>query len=230
MFHVKHVAMPEIPDVAARVFGVNLGAAERYAEILVTEGLPQGVIGPHEARRIWDRHLLNSVAIGELLKTGDHVVDVGSGAGLPGLPLAIARPDLRVVLVEPQLRRTEFLGSVIAELGLAVQVIRGRAEEATVCGRIGGRMDVAVSRAVAGLDRLTKWCLPLLRPGGRMIAIKGERAPDEVRQYRRVMRALGADDVRLERCGANYLCRPVVAVVARRGVRRGRHPMTREAS
>lgn len=219
---MKHVAVAGAPDVAAAVFGARLCQAERYAEILVTDGVKRGVIGPHEARRIWDRHLLNSAVVAELLEIGERVVDIGSGGGLPGLPLAIARPDLRIVLVEPLVRRTDFLHAVVAELGLSVQVVRGRAEEWAVRRSIGG-MDDAVSRAVAGLDRLTQWSLPLLRPGGRMIAIKGERASDELRVHRRVMSALGAVDVRLERCGAKYLSPPVTVVVARRGTPTARY-------
>jgi 16S rRNA (guanine527-N7)-methyltransferase len=231
MFHVKHIAVAKAPDVASTVFGARLDVAEHYAEVLAGAGLDQGVIGPHEAGRLWDRHLLNSAAIAELLGVGERVVDIGSGAGLPGLPLAIARPDLRLVLVEPLLRRSEFLRAVVAELGLPVEVVRGRAEDCAVRRGIG-EMDAAVSRAVAGLDRLTKWSLPLLRPGGQMIAIKGARARDEVREHRRVMTALGAVDVRVVRCGVNYLSPPVTAVVARRGKRtprRAGRPVTRGA-
>jgi 16S rRNA (guanine527-N7)-methyltransferase len=166
--------------------------------------------------RLWERHLLNSAAVSELLDPGDRVVDIGSGAGLPGLPLAIARPDVQIVLLEPLLRRSDFLREVVAELGIPVEVVRGRAEERWVREQIGGK-DVAVSRAVAALDKLTKWSMPLLRPGGRMIAIKGERAPDEVQQHRRVMAETGAVDVRVVRCGANYLRPPATVVLARRG-------------
>ena len=183
------------------------------------------MLGPREVDRIWDRHLLNSAAVGELLEQGERVVDIGSGAGLPGIPLAIARPDLDVVLLEPLLRRSEFLTEVVAELGLAVEVVRGRAEEPWVRERFGER-DAAVSRAVAALDKLTKWSMPLLRQGGRMLAIKGERAPDEVNEHRRVMAASGAVDVRVVTCGANYLRPPATVVLARRG-KRPRHEPAR---
>jgi 16S rRNA (guanine527-N7)-methyltransferase len=152
-------------------------------------------------------------------------VDIGSGAGLPGIPLAIARPDIQVVLLEPLLRRSEFLDEVVAELGLAVEVVRGRAEEPWVRERYGGR-DAAVSRAVAALDKLTKWSMPLLRPDGRMVAIKGERAPDEVEAHRRVMAASGAVDVRVVTCGANYLRPPATVVLARRA-KQSRHGSAR---
>ena len=204
------------PDAAATVFHERLGSAQRYAEILSAAGVERGLLGPREVARIWDRHILNSAAIAELLHPGERVIDIGSGAGLPGIPLAIARPDLEVVLLEPLLRRSEFLNEVVDELGLAVEVVRGRAEEPEVRNRFGERDD-AVSRAVASLDKLTKWSLPLLRPDGRMLAIKGERASDELEQYRRVMAASGAADVRVVTCGANYLRPPATVVSARRG-------------
>jgi 16S rRNA (guanine527-N7)-methyltransferase len=130
--------------------------------------------------------------------------------------LALARPDLRVTLIEPLLRRSDFLREVIEDLGIDATVVRGRAEELTVRQRVG-ETDVVVSRAVASLDKLTKWSMPLLRPGGRMLAIKGERAEDEIREHRRVMASLGAVDERVVRCGADFLNPPVTVVVARRG-------------
>jgi len=211
-------------EAAARVFGPRLGLARRYAEILASAGVERGLLGPREVDRLWERHLVNCAVVGELLQTGERIVDIGSGAGLPGIPLLIARPDLDVVLLEPLLRRSEFLAEAVAELGLDVAVVRGRAEEPWVRERCGER-DAAVSRAVAPLDKLTKWSMPLLRPGGRMIAIKGERAPEEVRQHRRVMEASGALDAKVVTCGADFLRRPATVVVARRGAR----PRTRAA-
>ena len=212
MFHVKHAG----GDAAPAVFGARLDIAQRYAELLAGGGVERGLLGPREVGRLWDRHLLNSAAVGELLDPGERVIDIGSGAGLPGIPLAIARPDLSVVLLEPLLRRSEFLTEVVAELGLAVEVVRGRAEDPRVREEFGAR-DVAVSRAVAALDKLTKWSMPLLRPDGRMVAIKGERAPEEVKAHRRVMAAAGAVDVRVVTCGANFLRPPATVVLARRG-------------
>ena len=169
-----------VSEAAAALFGPRLDIAQRYAELLAGAGVERGLLGPREVDRLWDRHLLNSAAVSELLDPGERVVDIGSGAGLPGMPLAIARPDLEIVLLEPLLRRSDFLREVVAELGLPVDVVRGRAEEPWVREQIGEK-DAAVSRAVAALDKLTKWSMPLLRTGGRMVAIKGERAPDEVR-------------------------------------------------
>jgi len=225
MFHVKHVGARDRPaepagpgllsDAAAAVFGTRLDMAQRYADLLACAGVERGLLGPREVGRLWDRHLLNSAVVGELLDSGERVIDIGSGAGLPGIPLAIARPDLRVVLLEPLLRRSEFLAEAVAELGLAVEVVRGRAEDPWIRDRFGTQ-DVAVSRAVAALDKLTMWSMPLLRPDGRMVAIKGERAPEEVKAHRRVMAASGAVDVRVVKCGANYLRPPATVVLARR--------------
>jgi 16S rRNA (guanine527-N7)-methyltransferase len=215
MFHVKHVEVSAAPRAADILFGSGVERARRYAAILAGAGVERGLIGPREVDRLWDRHLLNSVAIAELLEANARVADIGSGAGLPGIPLALARPDLRVTLIEPLLRRSEFLREVVGELEIDVTIVRGRAEEPAVREQVG-EMDAVVSRAVASLDKLTKWSMPLLRPDGRMLAIKGERAEEEIRDHRRVMTSLGAVDVRVMKCGADYLDPPATVVVARR--------------
>lgn len=163
-----------------------------------------------------DRHLLNSVALNELLDPGDQIADIGSGAGLPGIPLALARPDLRVTLIEPLLRRSDFLREVIDDLGVDITVVRGRAEEQGVRRQVG-EMDAVVSRAVAGLDKLTRWSMPLLRSGAQMMALKGQRAEAELDEHRRVIESLGAVDARVVTCGGDYLNPPATVVVARRG-------------
>lgn len=221
MFHVKHGEIPPAPSAAADVFGDRLPAAEQYARILAGDGIERGLLGPSELGRVWDRHVLNSVAVIELLDKDASVADVGSGAGLPGIPLALARPDLRVTLVEPLLRRADFLREVIADLELDVAVIRGRAEEHHVRSELG-EVDAVTSRAVASLDKLTRWCIPLLRDGGLMLALKGDRAEDEVDEHRRAMRSLGAVDVGVVRCGVEYLTPPATVVVARRAARTSR--------
>ena len=216
MFHVKHGDVSATPPAAASVFGDRLGQAERYAQILAGAGVERGLIGPRETDRLWDRHLLNSAALTELLDSGDQIADIGSGSGLPGIPLALARPDLRVTLIEPLLRRSDFLREVIDDLGLDVTVISGRAEEQSVRQQVG-EIDAVVSRAVASLDKLVRWSMPLLRPGGRMLALKGQRAEVEIEEHRRVMDGLGAVDARVVTCGADYVSPPVTVVIAQRG-------------
>ncbi|MDT5012040.1 MAG: rRNA (guanine527-N7)-methyltransferase [Mycobacterium sp.] len=216
MFHVKHVGLAGAPPAAARVFGDNLTAVGRYAELLAGAGVERGLIGPREADILWDRHLLNSAAVGELIPTGVRVVDAGSGAGLPGIPLALARPDLVIFLVEPMLRRTTFLHEAIEVVGTPILVVRGRVEDRAVREDIGP-VDVVVCRAVASLDKLIRWCNPLLVPGGRLLAIKGEQAEEEVARLgsqRGNHRArLGAGAIEVVRCGQDYLDPPVTVVV-----------------
>lgn len=217
MFHVKHTA-PDAPAAAAAVFGDRLALARQYADLLAGPGVEWGLIGPREVDRLWDRHILNSAAVAELIEPSARVVDIGSGAGLPGIPLAIARPDLALTLVEPMLRRTDFLSEAVQTLGLTASVIRGRAEDPTVRTTLGGA-DVVVSRAVADLEKLTRWSLPLLRPGGRMLALKGERAEAEVAERRQSMTRLGVAGIEVVRCGASYLDPPTTVVAAVRGER-----------
>jgi 16S rRNA (guanine527-N7)-methyltransferase len=225
MFHVKHGKAPDAPSVAAAVFGPRLDLAERYAGILAGAGIERGILGPGEVPRLWDRHVLNSAAVAELIEDDETVADVGSGAGLPGIPLALARPAVRIVLIEPLLRRAEFLKEVVDDLGLDAVVVRGRAEDGDVRRELG-EMDVVTSRAVASLDKLARWSLPLLREGGRMLAMKGDRAEDEVGEHRRVMSSLGAVDIGVVKCGVDYLTPPATVVVARRGKRISRSSPT----
>lgn len=215
MFHVKQ----EPPPAAAELFGEGLDCACRYEELLASAGVTRGLIGPREADRLWDRHILNCAAVVELIGQGARVIDIGSGAGLPGIPVAIARPDLHVTLVEPMLRRSEFLDEVVRELGIAVEVVRGRAEDPAVRKGLAGA-DVVLSRAVAGLDKLTRWSLPLLRPGGRMLALKGDRADEELAEHKATMSKMGATDIRVVRCGTDYLSPPTTVVEAARSERR----------
>jgi 16S rRNA (guanine527-N7)-methyltransferase len=159
------------------VFGSRLETAERYVDLLSTAGIDRGLLGPREIPRLWERHVLNCAVLTDLVPPGASVADIGSGAGLPGLVAAIRRPDLTVTLVEPLLRRTTFLEEVVAELGLGnVVVHRGRAQD--LPAPVG--FDVVTSRAVAPLDRLLEWCLPLVSAGGAVLAIKGRSAQAEI--------------------------------------------------
>lgn len=173
----RETGAPSAPDVARRVFSDALPTAVAYAELLATEGIVRGLIGPREVPRLWDRHLLNCAVVTEVVEQGVSVCDIGSGAGLPGLVMAIRRPDLQVTLIEPLLRRTTFLDEAVGELGLTnVTVLRGRAEEF----HVKHRFDVVTSRAVAPLDRLSRWSLPLVRAGGSFLAMKGSSAEAEI--------------------------------------------------
>ena len=159
----------------------RLALAERYTDLLATEGVLRGLIGPREAPRLWERHVLNSAVLAEAVPGEATVCDIGTGAGLPGLVLAIARPDLTVTLVEPLLRRTTFLDEVVAELGLAhVTVVRGRAEDL----HGSATFDVVTSRAVAPLERLLGWSMPLVSPTGATVAMKGRSVHDEIAETR----------------------------------------------
>ena len=153
----------------------------------------------------------------ELVPSGARVVDVGSGAGLPGLVLACARSDLSVQLVEPLERRVRFLTNTVERLGLQqqVQILRGRADDAAVL-KIAGRADWVTARAVAPMDRLVRWCLPLLTSGGTLLAIKGERAPEELAEHAEEMQRLGARTPQIVHCGSAVLDEPVRVIVVRR--------------
>ncbi|PQM73444.1 16S rRNA (guanine(527)-N(7))-methyltransferase RsmG [Corynebacterium sp. J010B-136] len=164
----------------SEVFKDRLPLAEKYHDLLATDGSTRGFIGPREVPRLWERHLINCAVIGDVMDEGATVVDVGSGAGLPGIPLAIARPDLQITLIEPLLKRSVFLQEVVDKLALDnVTVIRGRAEEGPIKKAVAGA-DIVTSRAVAPLGKLAKWSLPLVRRGGEMIAMKGESVHEEL--------------------------------------------------
>ncbi|GAA3364394.1 MULTISPECIES: 16S rRNA (guanine(527)-N(7))-methyltransferase RsmG [Saccharopolyspora] len=204
-----------VPEAARAVFGDRLPGAERFATMLAEQGVRRGLIGPRELPRIWDRHLLNSAVLAELLPPNCRVVDVGSGAGLPGIPLAIARPDVELVLLEPMARRVAWLREVIEELDLSVEVVRGRAEEGPVRDRLADQ-DVVTARAVAPLERLSAWCLPLLRPGGRLLALKGSTAAEELERDAAAVQAVGGSPGEVLSCGDNVLDVPTTVVVVER--------------
>ncbi len=172
-------------DAAREVYGDQFAAINRYVDILTSIGVDWGLLGPREADRMWDRHILNCAALSSLIAADSSVADVGSGAGLPGIPLALLRRDSRVTLIEPLLRRFTFLGQTVEQLGIAdrVQVVRSRAEDHHQT------YDFVVARALAPLDRLIGWCNHLRATGGVILALKGESAADEVATAARQLEA-----------------------------------------
>ena len=199
MFHVKHEAL-------SNAFPDEFNDLERYAHWLETAGIERGLMGPRETGRIWDRHIANCAVVQELIKPETSVIDIGSGAGLPGLVLAIVRPDIHMTLVEPLLRRCEFLNEVIQDLGLAsrVTVRRGRADEMK-----GLTAWVVTSRAVAPMAKLVSWSLPLVKNGGEILAIKGLSAQTEIDDAGKVLKNRTAEIVQ---CGAGIVD-PLTTVV-----------------
>jgi 16S rRNA (guanine527-N7)-methyltransferase len=184
---------------AAEIFGAALPSAQKYAAMLTGPGVERGVVGPAEADRIWDRHLLNCGAVARLIPGRSSVIDLGSGAGLPGIVLAMLLPGAKITLLEPLARRVDFLAECVSVLGLThVQVVRGRAEEHE--GHLVA--DVVTSRAVAPLDKLAGLSLALARPGGKVLAIKGSSAEAELMKARPVLARIGISDARVVQLGS----------------------------
>lgn len=199
---------PVPPPGAGAVFGDRLALAVRYADHLADTGVTHGLIGPREVPRLWERHLLNCAVITDLLPEAASVIDVGAGAGLPGIPIALRRSDVTVTLVEPLLRRVTWLDAVLSDLDLtSVQVTRARAED--LAGRVSAPFVTA--RAVAPLDRLVRWGAPLLQPGGRLLAIKGRTAEDELVEHAALLHRWGITG-EVVRVGGEHLEAPTVVV------------------
>lgn len=199
----------DLHPIASVIFGDRLGLAERYAVALATSGVVRGLIGPREVDRIWERHLLNCAVLAELVEDGSTVVDVGSGAGLPGIPLALAKPSLTVHLVEPLLRRTQWLDEVLAELRLPnVVVERARAEDS----KLAGSADVVTSRAVAPLERFVPMAAPLLKESGVVLALKGRSASEELGAAAGQLERFGVQGPDVVLCGRGLLEEPTTVV------------------
>lgn len=204
---------PPAPEAAIRTFAPDVVAKlENYGKQLATEGVIRGLIGPREVPRLWDRHLLNCAALAELIKPGERVADIGTGAGLPGLVLALVRTDIQIILVEPLQRRCDFLQEMILRFrfGSRVTVRRGKSNVIKPC-----EADVVTSRAVAALDKLAGWSLPHAKIGGRLLAMKGDRAAEELAAAGAALKPFGADvGATVLTCGQGWLETPVQVVCA----------------
>jgi 16S rRNA (guanine527-N7)-methyltransferase len=205
---IEEVFEPELePIEAAAVFGDRIDLARSYAAALVRDSDLLGLLGPREMPRLWSRHILNSAVVAELVSPGKTVCDIGSGAGLPGIPMAIVLPDTFFTLIEPMERRSDWLISVIDELGLKnVEVIRARAEE------VGEVFDIATARAVSALPKLLRMCIPLVRHGGEILALKGSKAAEEIEEAKRIQKKLGVESFKIEFAGARLLSEPTLVV------------------
>lgn len=218
--------LPDAPDSAQMLFGDTLRTMVDYAALLASTGVDHGLIGPREVPRLWERHLLNCGVLSELIPCGATVADVGSGAGLPGLVLAISRPDLRLTLIEPLQRRVTWLDKAIDDLALGnVSVRRDRADQATDV-----QVEFVTSRAVAALPKLAQWCLPLLRDRGTMLALKGSSAEAELVAAEQALKKAGATSTEVVHCGVSFLDPPATVVRVQVGARPRRNvPIKRAA-
>jgi len=214
-------SVPAPPAAAVDLFGTEIGRACRFASLLASRGIERGLLGPREVPRIWERHLLNCAVVADLVPPDADVVDIGSGAGLPGLVIAMRRPEVRMTLLEPMLRRTTFLEECVAELDLGnVAVCRGRAEE--MAGKLAA--EVATARAVAPLDRLTELAAGVVRPGGTLLAVKGRDARIELDHAKRVLRRLGMRSAEVLAVGHGIVEPPTTVVrILAEGDGRHRH-------
>jgi 16S rRNA (guanine527-N7)-methyltransferase len=202
-------AVPAPPEVARLVFGAALPTARAYAELLAGPGVERGVLGPAEAERIWDRHLLNCAVVAELVPPAAELVDIGSGSGLPGVVLAMLLPRVNVILVEAMARRTAFLVECVRTLGMSnIEVRRGRAED--MAGALSA--DVVTARAVARLDRLAVLAAAVVKPGGLVLALKGASAAQELAEADPVLRRLGVSGAEIVTAGAGVVTEPTTVV------------------
>jgi 16S rRNA (guanine527-N7)-methyltransferase len=203
---VKHFESE--PAAAVAIFGDQIDQARSFAQTLANDSDELGLLGPRELDKLWSRHILNSAVVAELVKPGDKVADLGSGAGLPGIPMAIARPDAEFVLIEPMERRSNWMLQVVEDLGLKnVRVLRSRAEDVSEQD-----FDIVTARAVAALDKLLKMCVPLLKPGGALIALKGSKAAEEIANAKKLEKKLGISSFEILVCGEKFLSEPTSVV------------------
>ena len=196
------------PESAKAIFGLQIEKARAFAQKLANDSDDLGLLGPRELDKLWSRHILNSAVVSETVKAGDLVADVGSGAGLPGIPMAIALPEAHFVLIEPMERRSNWMLEVIEELGLTnVEVRRARAEEV-----LDLKFDIVTARAVAALDKLIRLTAHLLKPGGSLVALKGSKAAEEIEVARKLQKKLGIASFEIQICGEKFLAEPTSVV------------------
>jgi 16S rRNA (guanine527-N7)-methyltransferase len=196
------------PESAKAIFGPQIEKARAFAQKLANDSDDLGLLGPRELDKLWSRHILNSAVVAETVNPGDYVADVGSGAGLPGIPMAIALPEANFVLIEPMERRSTWMLEVIQELGLAnVEVRRARAEEV-----LDLKFDIVTARAVAALDKLLRLTVPLLKPGGSLIALKGSKAAEEIEAAKKLQKKLEIASFEIQICGEKFLAEPTSVV------------------
>lgn len=204
----EEVFEPELePAEAAVIFGNGIEQARGYAKALVRDGDLLGLLGPRELPRLWTRHILNSAVVSELVPAGKTVADIGSGAGLPGIPMAICLPETQFTLIEPMERRSDWLKELVLELGLTnVKVLRARAEE------VGEVFDIATARAVSALPKLLRMTVPLVRDGGEVLALKGSKASEEIDEAKRLQKKLGVSGFEIVYAGEEVLDQPTLVV------------------
>jgi 16S rRNA (guanine527-N7)-methyltransferase len=196
------------PESANAIFGPQIEKARAFAQKLANDSDDLGLLGPRELDKLWSRHILNSAVVTETVKAGDLVADVGSGAGLPGIPMAIALPEAHFILIEPMERRSNWMLEVIEDLGLNnVEVRRARAEEV-----LDLTFDIVTARAVAALDKLLRLTVHLLKPGGSLIALKGSKAAEEIEAAKRLQKKLGIASFEIQICGEKFLAEPTSVV------------------
>jgi 16S rRNA (guanine527-N7)-methyltransferase len=199
---------PEIePAAAESIFGDQIGQARLYFEALVRDGDLLGLLGPREMPKLWTRHILNSAVVAELVASGQTVADVGSGAGLPGIPMALVQPEAQFTLIEPMERRSDWLKAIVQDLGLSnVRVQRARAEE------VAEVFDIVTARAVSALPNLLRMCVPMTKHGGEVIALKGSKAAEEIQEAKKLQKKLGIASFEIVRVGSEFLTDPTLVV------------------
>jgi 16S rRNA (guanine527-N7)-methyltransferase len=199
---------PELEPAATElIFGDQIGKARLYFEALVRDGDLLGLLGPREMPKLWTRHILNSAVVAELVSPGQTVADVGSGAGLPGIPMALAQPQAHFTLIEPMERRSDWLKRVVQDLELTnVRVHRARAEE------VAEVFDVVTARAVSALPNLLRMCVPMTKHGGEVIALKGSKAAEEIQDSKKLQKKLGIESFEIVRLGGEFLTDPTLVV------------------